>query len=75
MDASRDIDRPYALAEQIGPLVRRVLARNPSPFTYTGTQTYLVGDGADVAVIDPGPDPPPHRSLKGPARRSSAARR
>lgn len=60
MDAPRDIDRPYALAEQIGPLVRRVLARNPSPFTYTGTQTYLVGDGADVAVIDPGPDDAEH---------------
>jgi glyoxylase-like metal-dependent hydrolase (beta-lactamase superfamily II) len=32
-----------------------VLADNPSPFTFTGTQTFLVGDGADVAVIDPGP--------------------
>jgi hypothetical protein len=28
----------------------------PSPYTFTGTQTYLVGTGADVAVIDPGPD-------------------
>ena len=34
--------------------VRRVLAPNPSPFTYTGTQTYIVGRG-EVAVIDPGP--------------------
>lgn len=40
----------------VAPLVRRVLAPNPSPFTYTGTQTWLVGDGADCAVIDPGPD-------------------
>ena len=47
--------RPYGLAEQVAPCVRRVLARNPSPFSYTGTQTYIVGDGADVAVIDPGP--------------------
>ncbi len=37
------------------PLVRRVLAPNPSPYTYTGTQTWLVGAGSDVAVIDPGP--------------------
>jgi len=37
------------------PLVRRLLAPNPSPFTYTGTETYLVGRG-EVAVIDPGPD-------------------
>ncbi|MFC0204534.1 MBL fold metallo-hydrolase [Novosphingobium soli] len=60
MDASIEIDRPYAVAERIGPLVRRVLARNPSPFTYTGTQTYLVGDEGEVAVIDPGPDEPEH---------------
>jgi glyoxylase-like metal-dependent hydrolase (beta-lactamase superfamily II) len=38
----------------IGPLVARVLAPNPSPFTFTGTQTYLVGE-TDLAVIDPGP--------------------
>ncbi len=41
--------------QRIDPLVRRVLADNPSPFTFTGTQTYIVGQGA-VAVIDPGPD-------------------
>ena len=41
--------------EQHEPLVRRVLAPNPSPYTYTGTQTWLVGAGSDVAVIDPGP--------------------
>lgn len=60
MTADRDIDRPYAVAERLGPLVRRVLARNPSPFTYTGTQTYIVGDGSNVAVIDPGPDEVEH---------------
>ena len=41
--------------EQHEPMVRRVLAPNPSPYTYTGTQTWLVGAGSDVAVIDPGP--------------------
>jgi len=52
---------PYAQSEQISPLIRRVLARNASPFSYTGTQTYIVGKG-DVAVIDPGPlgDDPAH---------------
>ena len=45
--------------EQVHPGVRRLLAPNPSPFTYTGTQTYIVGGGA-VAVIDPGPDLPEH---------------
>lgn len=39
---------------QLTPLVGRVLAPNPSPFTYWGTQTYVVG-ASDVAVIDPGP--------------------
>ena len=41
--------------EQLGPLVRRLLAPNPSPFTFTGTQTHIIGRG-EVAVIDPGPD-------------------
>jgi glyoxylase-like metal-dependent hydrolase (beta-lactamase superfamily II) len=59
MDQSSDL-RPYALTEQVDPLVRRVLARNPSPFTYTGTQSYIVGAGAQVAVIDPGPEEPEH---------------
>ncbi len=43
----------------LDPRVRRVLAHNPSPFTHTGTQTYIVGRG-EVAVIDPGPDLPEH---------------
>jgi glyoxylase-like metal-dependent hydrolase (beta-lactamase superfamily II) len=41
--------------EQHEPLVRRVLAPNPSPYTFTGTQTWLVGAGSEIAVIDPGP--------------------
>lgn len=46
---------PTGLSEQLEPLVVRVLAGNPSPYTYTGTQTYVVGNGSDRAVIDPGP--------------------
>jgi glyoxylase-like metal-dependent hydrolase (beta-lactamase superfamily II) len=45
--------------ERAGRRIRRILAPNPSPFTYTGTQTYLIGEG-EVAVIDPGPDLPAH---------------
>ena len=45
--------------ERLGSRIRRVLAPNPSPFTFTGTQTYIIGEG-DVAVIDPGPDLPAH---------------
>ena len=46
---------PTGLSEQCEPLVRRVLAPNASPYTFTGTQTYIVGAGSEVAVIDPGP--------------------
>jgi len=44
---------------QLEPGVRRVLAPNPSPMTYTGTNTYLIGSG-EVVLIDPGPDLPAH---------------
>ncbi len=46
---------PTGLSELCEPLVRRVLAPNPSHYTFTGTQTYLVGAGDEVAAIDPGP--------------------
>lgn len=62
---SEDIpfDRKFAVpagqVEQVTPLVRRIVAPNPSPFTFTGTCTYIVGHGT-VAIIDPGPDDPAH---------------
>ncbi|HUH01940.1 MAG TPA: MBL fold metallo-hydrolase [Kofleriaceae bacterium] len=46
---------PTGEIEQLEPLVRRILAPNASPFTYTGTQTYFVGGDEGLAVIDPGP--------------------
>jgi glyoxylase-like metal-dependent hydrolase (beta-lactamase superfamily II) len=51
----RDFDYEYGKSERLSPLIRRVLARNPGPFTYKGTGTYIIGTGK-VAVIDPGPD-------------------
>lgn len=60
MDTQIAIDEaPYGDSERLSPLVRRVLAKNPSPFTYLGTGTYIVGNGT-VAVIDPGPDEDAH---------------
>src|ERR1700749_1380880 len=41
------------------PGVRRLLCNNPSPFTFKGTVSYIVGRGR-VAIIDPGPDDPAH---------------
>ena len=52
-------DLPTGLLMPLSPLVARVLAPNPSPFTYTGTQTYVVGGDA-VAIIDPGPNETAH---------------
>ena len=59
MATAHDPDMPTGALRQISPLVGRVLAPNPSHFTYTGTQTYLVGT-TDLAVIDPGPDDAEH---------------
>lgn len=55
----RDLDIAYGRCDQVSPLIRRVTANNPGPFTYLGTGTYIVGRG-EVAVIDPGPDDPAH---------------
>jgi glyoxylase-like metal-dependent hydrolase (beta-lactamase superfamily II) len=50
----RDLDFAYGRADKASPLIRRVIAQNPGPFTFLGTGVYIVGKG-DVAVIDPGP--------------------
>lgn len=55
----RDLEFEYGRCDQASPLIRRVIARNPGPFTFTGTGVYIVGQG-EVAVIDPGPDLPEH---------------
>lgn len=55
----REIEFEYGRCDQVSPLIRRVIARNPGPFTFTGTGVYIVGSG-EVAVIDPGPDLPEH---------------
>ena len=55
----REIEFEYGRCDQVSPLIRRVIADNPGPFTYTGTGTYIVGRGT-VAVIDPGPDQDGH---------------
>ena len=57
--ASHPDSTAYGVLAPRSPLVRRLLARNPSPFTFTGTGTFVVGSGT-VAVIDPGPDDPAH---------------
>jgi glyoxylase-like metal-dependent hydrolase (beta-lactamase superfamily II) len=51
----REFSFEYGRLEPVAPGIRRIVARNPSPFTFRGTGTYVVGAG-EVAVIDPGPD-------------------
>jgi glyoxylase-like metal-dependent hydrolase (beta-lactamase superfamily II) len=52
----RDIAFEYGKVDQVSPLIRRVIANNPGPFTFKGTGTYIIGKGDGLAVIDPGPD-------------------
>lgn len=54
MQPPDDFDPPIGTAETLEPGLRRIVAPNPSPMTYRGTNTYLVGTKA-LAVIDPGP--------------------
>jgi len=56
---NRDFPLAHGAVEEAVPLVRRVVCNNPSPFTFTGTVSYIVGRG-NVAIIDPGPDDAAH---------------
>jgi glyoxylase-like metal-dependent hydrolase (beta-lactamase superfamily II) len=51
---NRNQDVDYGVAQEVAPGVRRIVANNPGPYTFLGTNTYVVGSG-EVAVIDPGP--------------------
>src|SRR5689334_11759205 len=57
--AVREMVFEYGRPDQVSPLIRRIVAQNPGPFTFKGTGTYIVGHG-EVAVIDPGPELPAH---------------
>ncbi len=51
----KDFTFAYGAPNALSGRIRRVIANNPGPFTFTGTGTYIIGSG-NVAVIDPGPD-------------------
>jgi glyoxylase-like metal-dependent hydrolase (beta-lactamase superfamily II) len=57
----REFEFEYGRCDRLSPLVRRVIAPNPGPFTFTGTGVFIIGDG-EVAVIDPGPLDPAHEA-------------
>jgi glyoxylase-like metal-dependent hydrolase (beta-lactamase superfamily II) len=56
----REDDVTYGVAQRLSPLVRRVVANNPGPYTLYGTATFVVGARDRLAVIDPGPLIPDH---------------
>lgn len=55
----RNFKPPYGVAEQLSPLIARVVCRNPGPFTFRGTATYLIGRKS-LVIVDPGPDDDEH---------------
>jgi glyoxylase-like metal-dependent hydrolase (beta-lactamase superfamily II) len=56
----RSLDVAAGALVPLSPLVSRLLAPNPGPFTFKGTGVHIVGAGRQVAVIDPGPALPGH---------------
>ena len=50
----RDFDPRHGEAVPLSPLVTRVTVNNPGPFTFHGTNTYLIGRDT-LAIVDPGP--------------------
>jgi glyoxylase-like metal-dependent hydrolase (beta-lactamase superfamily II) len=55
----RNFTPPYGIAEELSPLITRVVCSNPGPFTFTGTATFLIGRKT-LAIIDPGPEDSRH---------------
>jgi glyoxylase-like metal-dependent hydrolase (beta-lactamase superfamily II) len=56
---NRDFALKPGVVDAVAPGVRRILCNNPSPFTFTGTVSYIIGQG-QVAIVDPGPDDAAH---------------
>ena len=58
-----DFDPRHGEAVEVAPGIARIVANNPSPFTFHGTNTYILGTGKSVAIIDPGPDRDDHLAV------------
>ena len=59
LNFDRDFAPPYGVAEKVSPLISRIVCRNPGPFTFRGTASYVIGSKT-LALIDPGPDDGQH---------------
>ena len=56
----KEMEFEYGVPRELQPGIVRIVANNPGPFTYKGTNTYLLGQGRDLALIDPGPEDDQH---------------
>ncbi|MGD9802351.1 MAG: MBL fold metallo-hydrolase [Hyphomicrobiaceae bacterium] len=56
----KEMNFEYGVPSELVPGVTRIVANNPGPFTFKGTNTYLLGQGRDVALVDPGPEDDAH---------------
>ncbi|MGI9522559.1 MAG: MBL fold metallo-hydrolase [Hyphomicrobiaceae bacterium] len=62
LEFRKNMEFAYGVPRELAPGVQRVVANNPSIFTFRGTNTYVIGSKGDLAVIDPGPDDDAHYS-------------
>ena len=51
MQPDRSFTCAYGALEPVSPLIRRIVARNPGPFTFRGTGTYVVGRGKVAGLM------------------------
>lgn len=58
-DFRTEMNFKYGEAGELAPGISRIVANNPSVFTFKGTNTYILGTG-ELAVIDPGPEDGDH---------------
>ncbi|MFM9940300.1 MAG: MBL fold metallo-hydrolase [Hyphomicrobiaceae bacterium] len=56
----REMQFEYGVPRELAPGIQRLVANNPGPFTYKGTNTYLLGQGRDILLMDPGPEDEAH---------------
>jgi len=59
LNFNRELPAAAGQCERVSPLIRRIIAPNPGPYTFTGTCSYIIGKG-EVAIVDPGPLLPQH---------------
>ncbi len=56
----KEMNFEYGVPRELAPGVVRIVANNPGPFTFKGTNTYLLGQGRDLTLVDPGPEDAAH---------------